>query len=256
MKLKLRSKSAEPAAPEGRMNLMEHLSELRSRLIKSVLAIVIGAALAWILYPQIFDFLLHPYHSQCLHSAKDPTSCSLFVTDPLEGFAVRVKVTGYVGIALAMPVILWQLWRFITPGLYSHERRLALPFVASTLLLFALGAGIAYWTMPKALQFLGNIGGKDLVQIYSPTKYFQLITYMMLAFGAGFEFPIILVFLQMAGILTSAQLRSWRRYAVVVIFVVVAVATPSGDPYSLFALSVPMCLFYEGSIVVGRIMGK
>jgi sec-independent protein translocase protein TatC len=178
------------------------------------------------------------------------------VTDPLEGFAVRVKVTGYVGIALAMPVILWQLWRFITPGLYSHERRLALPFVASTLLLFALGAGIAYWTMPKALQFLGNIGGKDLVQIYSPTKYFQLITYMMLAFGAGFEFPIILVFLQMAGILTSAQLRSWRRYAVVVIFVVVAVATPSGDPYSLFALSVPMCLFYEGSIVVGRIMGK
>jgi sec-independent protein translocase protein TatC len=233
------------------MTLLEHLGELRDRLIKSVLAVAIGAVVAWIFYHRIFDFLIEPYCNTV--SEQD---CTLLQTDPLEGFSVRLKVTGYAGIALAMPVILWQLWRFVTPGLYAHEKKYAIPFVMSALVLFALGAGIAYWTLPKALSFLGSIGGDNLTQLYSPGKYFQLITYMMLAFGVGFEFPIVLVFLEMAGILSSTQLRSWRRYAIVIVFVIVAVVTPSGDPYSLFALALPMCLFYEGSILVGRILGK
>jgi sec-independent protein translocase protein TatC len=251
MKLLPRRKRKERAEDEGRMTLVEHLTELRNRLIKCLIAFAVGGVLAWFLYPRIVDVMIHPY---CQLS--NVADCKLLQTNPLEGFSVRLKVTGYTAIAFAMPVLLWQVWRFITPGLYSHERRYAVPFVSSAIVLFVLGASIAYWTMPKALGFLGNIGGSDFEQHYSPAPYFQLIAYMMLAFGLGFEFPILIVFLEMAGIVTTAQLRSWRRYAVVVIFVIVAIATPSGDPYSLFALSIPMCLFYEASIAVGRLMGK
>jgi len=148
-------------------------------------------------------------------------------------------------------VLLWQVWRFISPGLYDNEKRYAVPFVASALALFATGAGLAYWTMPRALEFLGDIGGNDLEQFYSPSKYLQLITYMMLAFGVGFEFPIVLVFAQLAGVLRAATLRKHRRYAIVGITVLVAVITPSGDPFSMLALSIPMILFYEVSILLG-----
>ena len=107
-----------------------------------------------------------------------------------------------------MPVILWQVWRFITPGLYSHEKRYAIPFLVSALTLFVMGAGLAYYTLPQALNFLNSIGGENLTAAYSPSKYFQLIMYMMLAFGVGFEFPIVLIFLQMAGILRAETLQA------------------------------------------------
>jgi sec-independent protein translocase protein TatC len=144
------------------------------------------------------------------------------------------------------------------PGLYPRERRLAVPFVVSGVTLFVMGAGLAYWTLPRALQFLINVGGgeADLDAFFTPDKNIQLIVYMMLAFGVGFEFPILLVFLQMAGILSYQRLVSWRRYAIVLIVVLVAVITPSGDPISLAALSIPMYLFYELSILIGRIITK
>lgn len=234
----------------GQMSLMDHLEELRNRLMKSVAAILVGGVVAWILFPQIFDILVEP-----LCDVVPDDQCRLVITDPVQGLSTRFRVAGYGGIGLAMPVILWQLWRFVTPGLYAKEKRLAIPFVLSALVLFSLGAGLAYWTLPQALDFLISIGG-DLEPFFTPDKYIQLITYMMLAFGIGFEFPILLVFLQMAGILHNESLRAWRRYAVVVIVVLVAVITPSGDPISLAALSVPMYLFYEASIVIGRVIAR
>jgi sec-independent protein translocase protein TatC len=128
--------------------------------------------------------------------------------------------------------------------------------VASALALFVMGAGLAYYTLPRAIDFLVDIGGDDLVTAYSPGKYFQLITYMMLAFGIGFEFPIVLVFLQMAGILQTDTLRRGRRFAIVGILVLVAVITPSGDPISMLMLSVPMVIFYEVAILIGSILTK
>lgn len=236
------------------MPLMEHLAELRNRLVKMALAVAIGAVISWILYPQIFDVLLNPY---CDLQGTSIDDCRLLQTEPLEGFSVRLKIAGYGGIALAMPVILWQIWRFITPGLYSHERRYAVPFVISSLVLFVLGAGLAYYTLPKALDFLISIGGEgNLITQLRPLPYFQLITYMMLAFGLGFEFPIVLVFLQLAGIVEAQTLRKFRRYAIVGIVVLVAVITPSGDPYSLGILSIPMYLFYEMSIVIGTLLTR
>jgi sec-independent protein translocase protein TatC len=155
-----------------------------------------------------------------------------------------------------MPVVLWQVWRFVSPGLYENEKRYAVPFMVSGLLLFLLGASLAYWTLPRALEFLNDIGGSEIETNYRPGSYIQLVTYMMLAFGVGFEFPILLVFLQLAGILEPATLRRFRRYAIVLITVLVAVITPSGDPFSMLALSVPMVLFYEASILIGRLITR
>ena len=242
------------AVPEdGRMPLLEHLTELRDRIIKVGIAVVVGMLVAWFLYPWIFDALLEPY---CDLQGASVDDCTLLQTEPLEGFSVRLKIAGYGGVALAMPVILWQLWRFITPALYAHEKKDAIPFVVSALVLFVLGASLAYYTLPRALEFLTNIGGENLDERFRPAPYFQLVTYMMLAFGIGFEFPIVLVFLQLAGVVTTKNLRDMRRYAIVGIVILVAVITPSGDPYSLAILSIPMYLFYETSIIIGTLLTR
>ena len=240
---------------ESRMTLVEHLTELRDRIIKIVIAVVLGMVVSFILYPQIFDFLLAPYQ-EIAEQGNTVGDGKLLILDPLEGFGVRMRLAAYGGIALAMPVILWQIWQFVTPGLYPHEKRYAVPFVVSALVLFLLGAGLAYYTLPRALEFLVSIGGDELVTAFAPGKYFTLITYMMLAFGIGFEFPILLVFLQLAGLVSVQALRSARRYAIVGICVLVAVITPSGDPISMLMLSVPMVIFYEASIVAGRLIER
>jgi sec-independent protein translocase protein TatC len=250
------SSTANAETLEARMSLMEHLTELRDRIIKVVLAVVGGMIISFLLYNHIFQFLLGPYkHIAQQHSTLGDGR--LLLTDPLGGFGIRMKMAAYGGIALAMPVILWQLWRFITPGLYPHEKRYAIPFLASALSLFVLGAGLAFYTLPRALQFLISIGGSDnFVTAFAPDKYFTLVTYMMLAFGIGFEFPILLIFLQMVGILSVDSLKNARRFAIVGICIVVAVITPSGDPISMLMLSVPMVAFYEISILVGRVLAR
>jgi sec-independent protein translocase protein TatC len=244
----------------GRMTLVEHLTELRTRLVRSVIAVAVGATICWIFYDRIFNFLLKPY-CHVLPATNDGdaaalltrSNCGLLVTNPLEGFGLRTTIALYGGIALAMPVILWQAWRFIAPGLYKHERRYAVPFVVIGAILFALGCSLAYWTMPKALSFLIKIGGPDLITVYSAKPYLSLIIKMMVAFGLGFEFPLLLAFLQMVGVVQPQSLAKMRRYAAVGITVLVAVITPSGDPISLCVLAGPMYLFYEASIVFGKI---
>jgi sec-independent protein translocase protein TatC len=247
--------SAQPSSAETGMTLVEHLTELRKRLIICIAAVGIGMVVAFVAYDWIFNFLIQPY-KDIATSENAIGGGRLLQTDPLEGFGVRLKTSGYAGIALAMPVLLWQVWRFVTPGLYPHERRYAVPFVISALVLFVLGAGLAYYTLPQALNFLIGIAGDGFITAFSAGKYFQLITYMMLAFGIGFEFPIVLVFLQLAGVVDAAALRKARRFAIVGICVLVAVITPSGDPYSMLMLSVPMVLFYEISILIGSAIAK
>lgn len=242
----------------GHMTLMEHLAELRNRLIKSAVAVVVGAVICWIFYPFILDFLLEPYcrtfpPEERVDSALfgPDGGCNLFVHSPLEPFSVRITLVGYSGLALAMPVLLWQGWRFIAPGLYRHEKRYAIPFVAAGVLLFALGAALAYWSLPRALDFLKDIGGPDLVSLFSPKLYLGFVVKMMVAFGIAFQFPIVLIGLQAMGIVENRTLRKIRSYAVVGIVVLVAVITPSGDPFTLMALSIPMYAFYEFAILWG-----
>ncbi len=240
----------------GHMTLMEHLAELRNRLIKSAVAVAVGAVICWIFYGFILDFLLEPH---CRESVSESVSeselfdpgCNLFVTSPLEPFSVRMTLVGYSGLALAMPVLLWQGWRFIAPGLYRHEKRYAIPFVAAGVLLFFSGAALAYWSLPRALDFLKDIGGPDLVSWFSPSQYLGFVVKMMVAFGVAFQFPIVLIGLQAMGVVENRTLRRVRSYAVVGIVILVAVITPSGDPYTLMALSVPMYAFYEFAILWG-----
>ena len=241
-------------ADEGRMTLMEHLLELRHRIIVCCITIAVAAVAGWFLYPAVSHFLVHPYNE--IASSSITGGNALIATSPVEGFAVRIKITAYVAIALAMPVILWQIWRFVSPGLYKHEKRYALPFILSAIALFALGASIAYWTLPKALQWLADVGGNNITQAYTADKYYQLIAYMMLAFGVCFEFPILLIFLQMAGIVQNSTLRKYWRHAIVGIAVVVAVATPSNDPISMLALSIPLWIFYGVAVLFGALRDR
>tara|TARA_A100001037_G_scaffold299305_1_gene324574 strand:- start:1539 stop:2294 length:756 start_codon:yes stop_codon:yes gene_type:complete len=241
-------------AEAERMPLVAHLEELRRRLLWSTIAVAAGAVVCWIFYPWILDFLLEPY-CQIRDDLGDQTvfgsGCELLVTDPLEPFAVRMTVAGYGGVGIAMPVLLWQAWRFTAPALYARERRWAIPFVFCGLVLFGGGCVLAFWSIPRALDFLVSIGGPDLVSVFSPARYLGFVVKMTLAFGIGFEFPLVLIFLQLTGIVTPETLRRARRYAVVGIVALVALLTPSGDPFTLLVLSVPMLFFYEGAILFG-----
>jgi len=234
----------------GQMSLMDHLTELRNRIIKSVVAIGIGAVIAYIFYQPILDFLLEP-HCDISSANGIAEQCGLLEISPLEGFSVRLTVAGYAGLGLAMPLVLWQIWQFIAPGLYPHEKRSGLIFVVLSFLLFVVGSGLAYWSLPRALEFLQNVGGDNLQSYYRPKEYIGFVVKMMVGFGIGFEFPIVLIFLQLMGIVDNTMLRAGRRFAVVGIVALVAVLTPSGDPGTLMALSIPMYLFYEIAIAFG-----
>ena len=238
----------------GSMTLIEHLAELRRRLIISFIAVAVCALVGFFLYNPVLDFLVDPYCDVKRSYEGATTSCRLVVTDPLDSVSIRLKLSAYIGLLLASPIVLWQLWRFITPGLYANEKRYAIPFVASSVLLFMAGAAVAILTIPQTLRFFAAFGGSDLELLYTPSKYLSLLTLMMLAFGLGFEFPVLLCFLQLAGVLHWRTLVSWRRYAVVLILIVDAVITPSGDPVTLLALAIPSFLFYEASILIGRFL--
>lgn len=235
------------------MTLSDHLRELRYRLLISVGSVVVLMIPAWFLYPWFIELLNQPYCSALVQQNPD-ANCDFLVTNILDPFSLRLKVAGYGGLFLAMPILLWQLWRFIAPGLYRRERRYALAFVVTSLVLFVLGAGVAYLTLSKAVEFLVQIGGPDIDIRSGPAEFVRLSLFMMLAFGLGFEFPIVLVALQMLGVVTPQQLSSWRRQTVLVIVILAAAITPSGDPFSLAALALPMYLFYELAVLLGRLM--
>ena len=241
----------------ARMTLMEHLAELRRRLIICVIAVAVGTLVAFFLYNHILHFITHPYRQSLRrHHIEGPGGGRLVVLGPLEGFTTRLKVSGYVGLAAALPVVLWEVWRFVTPGLHKQERRYAIPFIFASVVLFAMGCAVSILVWPKALDFLISISGSDVAPFFSPSRYVGLYVLACLAFGLTFEFPVLLVALELTGVLPSRKLRNWRRPAIVVIAVVAAVATPSNDPFSFLAMAVPLYVFYEVAILIGRILKK
>lgn len=241
----------------GTMSVFDHLAELRTRVIFSVAAIIGGMVVIWFLYDPVIHFMLEPYRTFAAHHhSKNISNGNLVTNGPLEGFTTRLKVCGYGGVTLAAPVILWELWRFITPGLYKNEKRYILPFVAAAVILFAAGVTTSVLVFPKALDWLINVSGTGVVPLFSPSKYFTLYVAMSLVFGAVFTYPLVLVFLELVEVVPSQKWRKWRRPAIVIICVVAAVITPSSDPFSFLAMAVPMLLLYEGSIIVGRLMKK
>jgi sec-independent protein translocase protein TatC len=244
------------ASPDDRMTLIEHLAELRTRIIRSMLAVIVGIIVMIAFYDPVLRFLKRPYTDLCASKPKGFCSADLFSLGPLDGLSTRLSISTYGGVLLALPVLMWQIWRFIVPALHAKEKKYAIPFVACSVGLFALGGALAYWTLGKALEFLISWSGEGVVQIYPVSKYISLVGLMIAAFGIAFQFPVLLVFLQLVGVLTPQTLMKQWRYATVIIFVIAAVITPSGDPYSMMALAIPMTVFYMISVLIGYLVQK
>ena len=246
-------------SPDDVMTLTEHLGELRVRIIRSALAITLGAIFIIAFYDHVLDFLTKPYIDICKQhpadfcgfDASNPNANTLYIFDPIDGLATRLRVATYGGLIIAMPVILWQVWRFIVPALHAKERRYAVPFILSSVFLFLLGGLLAYLTLGPAIQFLISWSGSDVGALFQVSKYIRLVGLMVAAFGVGFQFPVLLVFLMLAGVFTPQQLIKQWRYALIIIVVVAAVITPSGDPISLLALAIPMTVLYFISYFIG-----
>ncbi|MGZ8571172.1 MAG: twin-arginine translocase subunit TatC, partial [Actinomycetota bacterium] len=229
--------------PEGTMSLVEHLEELRRRLVISMVALTAGSFVGWFLYDAVVRLLLDPYcdYWRSVPASVRPTEeCTLFFMGAVDPVLIKLKVVVFLGLFIALPVILWQLWAFIVPGLTKKERRLAIPFVGSSVLLFALGAFLAYVTLPKALSFLLGFAGSEFIPLLTGDKFLSFVMLVSLAFGLSFEFPIVLIFLTVVGVISTAQLRAWRRWAILGIAIFAAFITPSADPYTMLAMMLPM----------------
>lgn len=247
------------------MGLMDHLAELRSRIIRSALAVAAGALVVLFTYNTVLRFLTEPYLELCRRRqpgfcglSYDATldSVSLFTMDPVEGFTTRMRIATYGGIILGLPVILWQIWKFIVPAMHKNERRYAVSFIASALLLFVAGGLLAFSTLGRAIEFLIEWSGDGVDQVFRVSSYIRLVTLMVIAFGIGFTVPVLLVFLQLIGVVTPKGLLGVWRYAIVGVVFVAAAITPSGDPVSLASLSVPMIFLYFLAIAVGWLLTR
>jgi sec-independent protein translocase protein TatC len=233
------------------MTLTEHLAELRVRIIRSALAVAVGMVMIIAFYDQVLDFLLQPYVDLCERKPEDFCDPALFNFSPTEGLATRVRVGLYGGIIAALPVLLWQTWRFVVPALNSKEKKWAIPVVLVSLTLFVAGGALAYFSVGQALDFLIGWSGSDVNQVYSVQSYVSLIGLMIFAFGLGFMLPVFVFGLQAFGVVTPKRLLSSWRLALVVIAVISAVITPSGDPVTMAMLGVPMFVLYFLAILVG-----
>ncbi len=243
---------------QGEMSLLEHLVEFRDRVVRSALALIVGAIIGYILFPSILDFLLEPYCS--VQSAFRPsgaeTECVLVATRPLDPFSVRMKTSLVFGLFVGGPVIFFQLWRFIAPGLTGREKRYAAPFVFGSQVMFASGMAFSYFVIPKGLGVLLNFGGDRITSLLNASEYLSFLLTTAVAFGVVFEIPLVLVFLSLLGMVTARQLSDVRPYAVVGNAIVAAVVTPTTDPITMLLMMGPMVVFYELAIIAARLIER
>jgi len=235
---------------------MEHIRELRNRVIKIAIAITVGTIIGWLIYKPVFHFIEAPFcrlpaASRSLPSATTSGDChrQLYVTGVFDGLFLKLQISIAVGIIISSPVWLYQAWAFIAPGLYKRERRWAYYFVGAALPLFAVGATIAYFAMTKGLRFLLDLVPPGVTPIITINTYISYAGAMLLIFGIAFELPLVFVLLNMAGVLTHERFRKWRRMIIFLVFAFAAVFTPSPDPISMLLLAVPCVVLVEAAEV-------
>jgi len=229
------------------MSILGHLEELRRRLIQVVIAVLGAAVIGFIFSGAVLDILRAP-----LPDAYE----NLYFTNPADAFSAQLKIAGFLGIAMAMPVILFHAWRFVTPGLTPRERRFVWPVMLAALALFALGVAVGFAVIPYALNFLLGFARPGLEPLLTVDGYIGFVTTMMLAFGLVLEFPIVLIGLARVGVLSHRRLAAQRRWAILAIVLFAIVLTPGGDPISPLILSGVMFLLFEGSLLVIRLIRR
>ena len=224
------------------MPLTDHLRELRSRLFKSGLAIGIGMVVGWIYYAEIFAWLSEPFVAVIDQARSEGQDVTLALTGVADPFVLQIQVSAVSGLVLSSPVWLYQLWRFVTPGLHRNERRWAIGFAAIATPLFAAGVTMAYLVLPFGLEILLGFTPANVENIVSVDRYLSFFLRTILVFGVGFLAPLLIVLLNFAGILSGKKLVSWWRWIIMIILVFSAVATPTGDPINLALLAGPILI--------------
>jgi sec-independent protein translocase protein TatC len=227
------------------MSIWDHLGELRKRLIRSLIYVAIAFVVCFMFFDPVMELMTEPWLQATSESAIKA------IGGPTAGVAVKLKVVTYMALVVSMPLVLWEAWRFVAPGLTPQERRWVAPFFPVAFCMFCLGVYLGYLTFPRAADFLAGFAGESIQIFTSASDYVGFYAFFMLAFGLTFQFPIVLFILEAARIVTPGQLLAGWRYALVIIVVFAAVITPSQDPYSLFVMAVPMIVFYFGAILLG-----
>jgi sec-independent protein translocase protein TatC len=248
--LRRRGPSQFARASDGSMTLIEHIRELRSRLFKAALGVLIGLIIGMIFAKQVQDFLNSPYcdfQRERLGAAAG--DCRFNATSPVDPFLIRLKVGLYVGLVLSAPIWLYQLWAFVAPGLHRNERRYTYAFTAIAVPLFAAGATLAFFVVTKSLHFFLGMNDDYTINV-DLGGYFSFVTGVMLLFGGAFEFPLMVLMLNFAGVLSAKRMFGWWRPAIFLMFVFAAIVTPTPDPFGMTALAVAMGVLYFGACAV------
>ena len=240
-------KGKDKSGSEEGMTFLEHLEELRSRIIISLLALLIGFTLTYFFTPYIIEFLIQPF-------LKGGES-QLTLLAPTEGFMVKMKTAFLAGLMLSSPVLFYQFWRFISPGLYEKEKRFIFPVVGWSVLLFFVGAVFAYHILPFAMKFFQSFAMENVVNYWSLNRYITFAIYLLLAFGLVFELPLVIYFAARMGLVTPSFLRKYRRHAIIILLVLSALVTPP-DIITQVILVIPLVVLYEISVLLAVIAVK
>ncbi|GAB3443593.1 twin-arginine translocase subunit TatC [Actinophytocola sediminis] len=244
------------------MTLRDHLYELKHRLGLALLALLVGVILGFLWFawkvgpiPSLGNLLTDPYCAlpPSVRFEPKPGQCQLLQTKPFEAFMVQFKVGLAAGAVLTCPFWLYQIWAFITPGLYENERKFTRIFVFLASVLFAAGAVLAYYVVPKGLEVLVSFGGDTFITALAASEYISFVLVMLLIFGVSFELPLVITMLNRIGVLPYSNLKNWRRGIIFTLFVFAAIATPGTDPVGMLALAASMTVLFELAVQIARI---
>jgi sec-independent protein translocase protein TatC len=246
-----------PVPDDGTMTLIEHLRELRNRVIKGVVAILVATIASFFFYDELFELLTEPFTTTVDDLAEEEgLDATLTLTGVADAFTLQIKTCLVAGIIIASPIWLYQIWAFIVPGLHPRERRWTRVFAAIAGPLFLIGVGVGYYVLPKGLSILLDFTPADVSNLIEVSRYLSFILRMLLVFGVSFEIPLFVVLLNLAGVVTGRALGRHRAWIILGTFVFAAVATPSTDPISMLFLALPMTILFLMSEAIARLIDR